>query len=60
MVKLWDAMSGHKAITFKGRNVQTFTLAFSPDGNRLAAAGTDGKNGVINIWDATPLEPGKE
>jgi WD40 repeat protein/serine/threonine protein kinase len=54
-VRIWDVHSGHEAITLPGQ----LTVAFSPDGNRLAAAGVGNplQPGVIRVWDATPNGP---
>jgi WD40 repeat protein len=51
-VKVWDAQTGQELLTLKvptggARN----SVAFSPDGKRLARAG----GSTVTIWDATPL-----
>jgi WD40 repeat protein/serine/threonine protein kinase len=51
-VKVWDASSGQETLTLKGHtnNVRrsAFSLAFSPDGKRLATA--SGRE--VKVWDA--------
>jgi WD40 repeat protein len=54
-VKVWDAQAGHELLTLsvRGQRVYPNSLAFSPDGHRLA---TDGdSSGTVRIYDATPL-----
>jgi WD40 repeat protein/tetratricopeptide (TPR) repeat protein len=45
---LWDAGTGAERVSFKGRQGTYSSLAFSPDGERLA---TGGRNGVVNLRD---------
>jgi WD40 repeat protein/serine/threonine protein kinase len=47
-VKLWDVASGKELRTFRGDNRawQVFSLAFSPDGTRLARC-----DGTATVWD---------
>ena len=53
-LKICDASSGQETLTLKGhgdgpgRNA-IWSVAFSPDGNRLASAG----RGTVKLWDAT-------
>jgi WD40 repeat protein len=47
-VKLWDAASGHEALTLRGQLGGVQSVAFSPDGTRLLA-GADG----LTIWETT-------
>ena len=37
-VKVWDAETGQELLTFKGHTGQCHSVAFSPDGKRLASA----------------------
>jgi len=37
-VKVWDAATGQETLTLKGHISQVNSVAFSPDGQRLASA----------------------
>ena len=47
---MWDAQTGQELLTLTGASG---SVAFSPDGKRLASSG--GLDGTVKIWDATPL-----
>lgn len=56
-LKLWDIDSGKEIHTFRGQLVGFISMAFSPDGSRLAAGGWDGS---ITLWDlATRQQVGR-
>lgn len=51
-VKVWDAMSGQETLTLTGHTNGVLSVAFSPDGKRLASA-----TSALKVWDARPWTP---
>jgi WD40 repeat protein len=47
--QVWNASTGETIINYQGSGYRTYTLAWSPDGTRIASA--DG-NSALQVWDA--------
>jgi len=58
-VKVWDTEKGQEVLALKRHTSGVTSVAFSPDGKRLASASVDrsGKLGEVKVWDA---EKGQE
>jgi WD40 repeat protein len=50
-VKVWDAETGRELLTLQGHTSDVWSVAFSPDGQRLASGGSFDPTGV-RVWDA--------
>ena len=54
-VKVWDAQTGRELLSLKGHTAKVVSLAFSPDGKRLASGGPGPgctRATVVKVWDA--------
>src|SRR5262249_52078817 len=54
LLKLWDARTGHEAITLGLDLRVAIGVAFSPDGHELACGYSD-PDSFVKLWDGTPL-----
>ena len=50
-MKVWDAQTGQELLTLKGHTGMAPSVAFSPDGKRLASSLAGGHRRV-KVWDA--------
>jgi WD40 repeat protein len=58
-VRIWDVESRRIVRTLRGHPDGIFSISFSPDGHRLAAAGNTTNNefpGSVHVWDVTTGE----
>ena len=53
-VRLWNLSTGQEIRNLVGRDAELDAVAWSPDGHRLATAGSDG---VVVVWNADTGDP---
>jgi len=46
---VWNAATGRRIFTYLNHDSEVFAVAWSPDGQRLASAGSDR---TIQVWQA--------
>jgi eukaryotic-like serine/threonine-protein kinase len=46
-VQIWDALTGNNVLTYHGHNKIVFSLAWSPEGSRIASASRDM---TVQVW----------
>ena len=51
-VRIWDSATGKELLALKGHADRVSSVAFSPDGQRLASANQDGS---IHLWETTSV-----
>ena len=61
---MWDAQTGQELTTFKGHTGAVYSVAFSPDGKRLACGSATWDStkrvygaGEVKVWD---VQTGRE
>jgi len=52
-VKIWDSATGKEQFSLRGHALEVTSVAFSPDGKRLASGGNDN---MAKIWDIAGKE----
>jgi WD40 repeat protein len=52
-VKVWDIVTGQILFTFSGHRGIIYSVAFSPDGKRLATASADA---TVKVWDVASIK----
>jgi WD40 repeat protein len=52
--KILEAATGHEVLSLKDHTEMVWSVAFSPDGTRIAT-GIAGANATVKVWSAAPL-----
>jgi WD40 repeat protein/serine/threonine protein kinase len=51
LLKIWDAATGQRIVEIPGHQVLVFAVAWHPDSQRIASAGSDGSQRAVRVWD---------
>jgi WD40 repeat protein len=52
-VRIWDAATAQCTATLRGHSDKVYSVAFSPDGAKIASGSIDG---TVRIWDASTAQ----
>ena len=55
-MRVWDARTGREELTFRKHKRIVFSVAFSPDGRRIASGSAqlaEAEPSYLKVWDAT-------
>jgi WD40 repeat protein/serine/threonine protein kinase len=52
LLKVWDAATGQRIVEIPGHTDLVFCVAWHPDSQRIATAGSDGPRKAVKVWDA--------
>jgi WD40 repeat protein len=56
IVKVWDLQTGRVYCEFRRHIFAVFSVAWQPDGQRIASAGSDGQHQTVIVWDSQTLQ----
>jgi WD40 repeat protein len=61
-IRVWDAATGELVTVLRGHTGHVLSVAFSPDGTRLASASGYRGKGEVKVWDAAlwDKKPGRK
>ena len=51
--KVWEAAAGRETFRFAGHSATVFSVAWHPDGGRIATAGSVGRQHSVKVWEAS-------
>jgi WD40 repeat protein/serine/threonine protein kinase len=53
LVRVWDAATGKLSFSFKDHTAPVFAVAWHKDSQRIATAGSAGRQNTVMVWDAS-------